>query len=81
VGRYNSIGDAVNAASKAADKNGAASFYVVDQSDYGNSGNQRVTIALFKDNAPKADAPKNRVINGIVELPKDQAIELEPTTP
>jgi hypothetical protein len=78
VGRYNSIGDAVAAASKAADKNGAASFYVVDQSDYGNSGNQRVTIALFKDNAPKADAPKNRVINGIVELPKDQAIELEP---
>lgn len=78
VGRYNSIGDAVAAASKAADKNGAASFYVVDQSDYGNSGNQRVTIALYKDNAPKADAPKNRVINGIVELPKDQAIELEP---
>jgi hypothetical protein len=59
VGRYNSIGDAVAAASKAADKN-AASFYVVDQSDYGNSGNQRVTIALYKDNAPKADAPKNR---------------------
>jgi hypothetical protein len=54
------------------------SFYVVDQSDYGNSGNQRVTIALYKDDAPKADAPKNRVINGIVELPKDQAIELEP---
>jgi hypothetical protein len=78
VGRYNSIGDAVAAASKAADKNGAASFYVVDQSDYGNSGNQRVTIALYKDNAPKADAPKNRVINGVVELPKDQAIELEP---
>jgi hypothetical protein len=77
VGRYNSIGDAVAAASKAAE-NGAASFYVVDQSDYGNSGNQRVTIALYKDNAPKADAPKNRVINGIVELPKDQAIELEP---
>ena len=78
VGRYNSIGDAVAAASKAADKNGAASFYVVDQSDSGNSGNQRVTIALYKDNAPKADAPKNRVINGVVELPKDQAIELEP---
>ena len=78
VGRYNSIGDAVAAASKAADKNGAASFYVVDQSDYGNSGNQRVTIALYKDNAPKADAPKNRVINGVVELPKDRAIELEP---
>lgn len=78
VGRYNSIGDAVAAASKAADKNGAASFYVVDQSDQGNSGNQRVTIALYKDNAPKADEQKNRVINGIVELPKDQAVQLEP---
>lgn len=63
---------------KAADKNGAASFYVVDQSDQGNSGNQRVTIALYKENAPKADEQKNRVINGIVELPKDQAVQLEP---
>ena len=78
VGRYNSIGDAVAAASKAADKNGAASFYVVDQSDQGNSGNQRVTVALYKENAPKADEQKNRVINGIVELPKDQAVQLEP---
>lgn len=52
--------------------------YVVDQSDQGNSGNQRVTVALYKENAPKADEQKNRVINGIVELPKDQAVQLEP---
>ncbi|MDE5426359.1 DUF1471 family protein YdgH, partial [Raoultella ornithinolytica] len=26
----------------------------------------------------QADAPKNRVINGVMELPKDQAVELEP---
>ena len=37
-----------------------------------------MTIALYKENAPKADEQKNRVINGIVELPKDQAVQLEP---
>jgi len=78
VGRFNAIGDAVAAASKRADKEGAAAFYVVDNSDYGNSGNQRVIVALYKDNAPKADEQKNRVINGVMELPKEQAIMLEP---
>jgi hypothetical protein len=72
------IGDAVAARNKSRRQKRCGFLYVVDQSDYGNSGNQRVTIALYKDDAPKADAPKNRVINGIVELPKDQAIELEP---
>ncbi|MCU6666195.1 MAG: DUF1471 family protein YdgH [Silvania sp.] len=78
VGRFNAIGDAVDAASKRADKEGAASFYVVDSADYGNSGNQRVIVALYKDNAEKADVQKNRVINGVMELPKDQAVLLEP---
>lgn len=78
VGRFNAIGDAVDAASRRADKEGAASFYVVDSADYGNSGNQRVIVDLYKDNAPKAEAKGNRVINGVVELPKDQAILLEP---
>lgn len=78
VGRFNAIGDTIEAASKKADKVGADSFYVVDRSDYGNSGNQRVIVALYKNNAEKADAPKNRVINGVMELPKDQAIALEP---
>ncbi|XWJ89498.1 DUF1471 family protein YdgH [Phytobacter ursingii] len=78
TGRFNSIGDAVKAASNRADKEGAASFYVVDTSDYGESGNQRVTTDLYKADAPKADAPKLRVINGVTELPKTEAIELEP---
>ncbi|MEF3101949.1 MULTISPECIES: DUF1471 family protein YdgH [Raoultella] len=78
TGRFTAIGDAVKAVSRKADKDGAASFYVVDTSDYGNSGNWRVTADLYKDNAQKADAPKNRMINGIMELPKDQAVELEP---
>ncbi len=78
VGRFNAIGDAVAAASKRADKEGAAAFYVVDNSDYGDSGNQRVLVALYKENAPKADEQTNRVINGVMELPKDQAVLLEP---
>ncbi|MBF0716356.1 DUF1471 domain-containing protein, partial [Gemella palaticanis] len=72
------IGDAVNAVSRRADKEGAASFYVVDTSDFGNSGNWRVVADVYKSDAPKSDAPQNRVINGIVELPKDQAVLLEP---
>lgn len=67
TGRFNAIGDAVQAVSRKADKDGAASFYVVDTSDYGNGGNWRVTADLYKDNAPQADAPKNRIINGVVE--------------
>ena len=78
TGRFNAIGDAVQAVSRKADKEGAASFYVVDTSDYGNGGNLRVTADLYKDDAAKADAPKNRIINGVMELPKDQAVTLEP---
>ncbi|QJT80531.1 DUF1471 family protein YdgH [Kosakonia sp. MUSA4] len=78
TGRFNAIGDAVDAASKRADKEGAAAFYVVDTSDAGNSGNQRVTADLYKADAPKAERPAFRVINGVTELPKDVAIALEP---
>ncbi|ADO48494.1 DUF1471 family protein YdgH [[Enterobacter] lignolyticus] len=78
TGRFNAIGDAVQAVSNKADQEGAASFYVVSNFDYGNSGNSRVTADLYKQDAPKADAPKNRVIDGVTELPKDQAAQLEP---
>ena len=78
TGRFNAISDAVRAVSNRADKEGADAFYVVDSADYGNSGNQRVVADLYKSDAPKADSPKNRVINGVKELTKDQAVELEP---
>ncbi|MCS2154403.1 DUF1471 family protein YdgH [Scandinavium goeteborgense] len=78
TGRFNAIGDAVDAVSRKADKAGAASFYVVDTSDFSSSGNWRVTADLYKDDAAKADAPKNRVIGGVTELPKDQAALIEP---
>ncbi len=78
TGRYNSIGDAVAAVSKKADSMGAASFYIVDSHDYGNSGNSRVTADIYHADAQEAEKPKNRIIEGVMELPKDQAIALEP---
>ena len=78
TGRFNAISDAVSAMSRRADKDGAASFFVVDTSDVGNSGNWRVTADLYKADAPKAAAPQNRVIEGVMELPKEQAVTLEP---
>ena len=77
TGRFNAIGDAVNAVSRRADKDGAASFYVVDTSDFG-SGNWRVVADIYKADAEKAEASKNRIINGVMELPKDQAVLIEP---
>ena len=78
TGRFNAIGDAVKAVSRRADKDGAASFYVVDTSDFGSGGNWRVVADVYKADAEKAEVSKNRVINGVVELPKDQAVLLEP---
>ena len=74
----NAIGDAVTAVSRRADKDGAASFYVVDTSDFGSGGNWRVVADIYKADAEKAEASKNRVINGVMELPKDQAVLIEP---
>lgn len=48
TGRFNAIGDAVQAVSRKADKDGAASFYVVDTSDFGSGGNLRVTADFIK---------------------------------
>lgn len=78
TGHFNSIGDAVRAVSRKADKDGADSFYVVDNSNYGNNGNQRITADFYKADAEKAEKPKNRIIDGVMELPKDQAAELMP---
>lgn len=78
TGRFNAINEAVTAVSRRADAMGAASFYIQDTNDTGNSGNWRVVADVYHDNAPKADAPENRVINSVTELPKDQAYALEP---
>ncbi|WP_312383235.1 DUF1471 family protein YdgH [Atlantibacter subterraneus] len=78
TGRFNAINEAATAISRKADSVGASSFYIVDTNDTGNSGNWRVIADVYHENAPKAEAPKNRVIAGVMELPKDEAIALEP---
>lgn len=78
TGRFSSIGDAVAAVSRRADKIGADSFYVQDTSDSGHSGNWRVVAAVYKADAPAARPPEGRVINGVTELPKERAYQLEP---
>ena len=79
-GRFNSIGEANEEVSKAADKAGAAAFYVQGINDTnGNGGNWRVTADLYKADAAPADKTTHyRVMNGVKELPKAEAYELEP---
>ncbi|PKH26758.1 hypothetical protein CIG19_02900 [Enterobacterales bacterium CwR94] len=79
-GRFNSIGDATDEASRRADAKGAASFYVLSSNDTNaNGGNWRVVADLYRADAPEADkTTKYRVINGVKELPKTEAITLEP---
>ena len=76
TGRFNAIGDAVQAVSRKADKEGAASFYVVDTSDFGSGGNLRVTADFYKENAPQAAAPKNRIIRKTRPLSWNRSIPL-----
>lgn len=78
TGRFNSLGDAAKAVSRRADSIGGASYYIVDSSDMGNSGNWRVVADIYHDNAPAAEKAGNRIINGVMELPKEQAYALEP---
>jgi hypothetical protein len=78
TGRFTAISDAVNAVSRQADKQGAASFYIVDTSDLGNGGNWRVVADIYSKDAAKSEASTNRVINGVMELPKAEALVLEP---
>lgn len=77
TGHFNAISDAAKAVSRRADSAGAASFYIQDLNDNGNSGNWRVVADIFHADAP-AEQEGNRVINGVMELPKDQAYLLEP---
>ncbi|MBP2171531.1 hypothetical protein J2125_004723 [Erwinia toletana] len=79
-GRFNAIGDASEAVSKRADAMGAAAYYIQAINDTnGNGGNWRVTADLYKADAPAADnSPQYRVFNGVKELPKPEAYELEP---
>lgn len=79
-GHYSSIFEANQAASKRADRLGAASFYVRDISDQNSEGgNWRVIVDLYSaDAAATTKETEYRVFNGVRELPKEEAIKLQP---
>lgn len=79
-GRFNSISDASEAISKQADKKGAVSYYIQGISDTNHAGgNWRVTADLYKNDAATAGSlPRDRMSNGIRELPGNEAYESEP---
>ncbi|MBV6819603.1 DUF1471 domain-containing protein [Rahnella sp. PD12R] len=79
TGRFNTLGDASDAVSRRADTLGADYFYIQDTNTTNNSGNWRVVADIYKKDAPEvSNDPHYRVINGVVELPKDVAYGLEP---
>lgn len=77
-GRFSAISDAVTLVSRRADARGASAFYITDTNSSGNNGNWRLLVDLYHRDAAQAGAPANRIINGIEELTKQQAIALEP---
>ncbi|WP_413738835.1 DUF1471 family protein YdgH [Sodalis sp. RH21] len=79
TGRFNAINDAADAISRRADSMGAYAFYIQGINDANNSGNWRVTADVYHKDAPAASqAVQYRVFNGVKELPRQEANELEP---
>ncbi|MCC8367703.1 DUF1471 domain-containing protein [Xenorhabdus sp. PB61.4] len=79
TGRFNAIYEAADAVSRQADKKGADSFYIQSLDDFNGSGNLRVVADLYHKDAEKVDkTTQYRIYRGIKELPKTEAIILEP---
>ncbi|MDR0218449.1 MAG: DUF1471 family protein YdgH [Enterobacteriaceae bacterium] len=79
TGRFNAIYEAAEAVSRQADKKGADGFYIQSIDDFNGSGNSRVVADLYHKDAEKIDpATQYRVYREIKELPKHEAISLEP---
>ncbi|MDM3595188.1 DUF1471 family protein YdgH [Proteus mirabilis] len=78
IGRFNAIYEAADAVSRRADKIGADSFYIQGLDDISDSGNMSVTADLYRKDAPKATEEEYRVFHGVKELPKPEAILLQP---
>lgn len=80
-GAFYTDSDYLTAMSKAADKEGAASFYITTTNISPSNDTLRIVYAnLYKSNAPKAEEKTEslRRFEGIYEYPKSKAIRLEP---
>lgn len=80
-GAFYTNNDYVLAMSKAADREGAASFYITTTNISPSNDTLRIVYAnLYKANAPKAPEKSEnlRRFEGVYEYPKSKAIRLEP---
>jgi len=80
-GAFYTDSDYVMAMSKAADNEGAASFYITTTNISPSNDTLRIVYAkLYKSDAPKAveKAESLRKFEGVYEYPKSKAIRLEP---
>lgn len=76
--RCNSIHAATTAVSRRADKLGADAFYIHHYGNSNNGGNWRIVASLYHKDSPVInDKEKYRVFNGIKELTKNDASELQ----
>lgn len=80
-GAFYTDSDYVMAMSKAADKEGAAAFFITTTNISPSNDTLRIVYAkLYKADAPKLDEPAEnlRKFEGVYEYPKSKAIRLEP---
>lgn len=80
-GRYANTINAIQALSRKADKEGAASFYIVSNVDYRNSESIRLIKSnLYRKDAPIAPktSPHFRNFGGVLEYKKEYALKFEP---
>ncbi len=77
TGRFNAIGEAVKAVSRRADKKVPPLFMLSTLPILVTAVTGVWSLTSIKPML-KAEETSNRVINGVVELPKDQAVLIEP---
>lgn len=76
---FSNHSDAVKEVSKAADRNGAYSFYINNIGYHSRNDALWIVHAyLYSQDAPQAEEPKFREFHGVIEYPKKKAFHLEP---
>ncbi|AIJ10208.1 MULTISPECIES: DUF1471 family protein YdgH [Edwardsiella] len=78
-GRFNMLSEAADAVSRRADQLGAAYFYILDTNASNDGGNWRVVANVYKKDAATVDKSQSyRYFQGVKELPKAEAVALQP---
>lgn len=79
-GNFRTAREAHDVAAKSADTRGAAAFFITPQLDVTrNHVQNQLELDLFYPHAPAFASLKNlRLFNGVIELPKERAYQLQP---